>query len=93
MNQQHKCPWPFCAHMVDADLWGCRTHWFNIPPLLRQALWRAYRPGQTARTASDDYRAAAASIDTWIALYLQTKSQPGAPAHSKPRKHQRDLPL
>ena len=24
----------------------CRWHWYIVPRLLREAVWRAYRPGQ-----------------------------------------------
>lgn len=85
MNQQHTCPWPFCTARVDADLWGCKKHWYMIPPSLRRALWEAYRPGQTAANASDDYRTAALTIDNWIALHMTT----GAPIEPPPPPRRR----
>lgn len=72
MMNQHKCPWPLCAARVDADLWGCKRHWYLLPPALRRALWEAYVPGQSMATASAAYLAAASAIDTWVRLYFQT---------------------
>lgn len=99
--QQHRCPWPFCVAHVDADLWGCKQHWYALPPVLRKALWLAYRPGQSIATASPEYLAASEAIDTWIRLYFQTKwpappeRPPGRPpgVPRKPRPPQGDLPL
>lgn len=95
MSQQHNCPWPFCSARVDADLWGCKQHWYRVPPNLRRALWEAYRPGQSVATASDEYRAAAAAIDTWVRLYFQTHGLlPVAnDKGGRPRKPQGTLPL
>lgn len=96
---QHKCPWPFCTARVDADLWGCRSHWFTIPPELRKALWAAYKRGQTLATASKAYLDASAAIDTWIALHLQTKgvqlgeTRKGPRARQVEKPPQGDLPL
>jgi hypothetical protein len=64
--------------------------------VLRKALWEAYRPGQTAATASDEYRAAALNIETWVRLYFQTVGVSfGGPKIGRPAKSQRqgDLPL
>lgn len=89
MNTQHKCPWPLCVARVDADLWGCKQHWYMIPPALRRALWEAYRPGQSIATASREYLDAAAAITQWVALYFSTvapaigPNKPGRPP-SKP---------
>lgn len=83
----HRCPWPQCAAYVEPDLWGCKQHWFAIPPTLRRRLWQAYRKGQTIATASDDYREAAADVDAWIQQFTQTGTRPPTPAK------QGDLPL
>lgn len=71
----HRCPWPGCPVRVDPDLWGCKSHWFSIPPALRTALWKAYRRGQTAGTASPEYREAAAAIDAWIKAHIEGGGQ------------------
>lgn len=94
MSTQHRCPWPLCVARVDADLWGCKRHWYLLPPELRRALWEAYRPGQSVSTASREYLDAAAAIDTWVALYFQTISPSITPINKggRPRK-QRTLPL
>ncbi len=94
MSTQHKCPWPLCVARVDADLWGCKRHWYLIPPPLRRALWEAYRPGQSAATASPEYLAAAGAIDTWVRLYFQSVAPSiGEAKVGRPRKAQRRLPL
>jgi len=41
----HRCPWPGCQRWVTASQWGCRDHWFALPPTLRRAIGRAYREG------------------------------------------------
>jgi hypothetical protein len=27
-------------------MFACRAHWFALPPKIRSAIWREYRPGQ-----------------------------------------------
>lgn len=97
MTTQHKCPWPLCTMRVDADLWGCKRHWYLIPPALRRALWEAYRPGQSVATQSDEYRAAAAAIDSWAKLYFQSVApeitEPKIGRPPKQPRPQKDLPL
>jgi hypothetical protein len=39
----------------------CRAHWYQLPGDIRAAVLAAYRPGQTALTASADYWVARAS--------------------------------
>jgi hypothetical protein len=48
-------------------MWGCRTHWFQLPKRLRDAIWRTYSPGQEIRmNPSRDYIAVADEVQRWI---------------------------
>ena len=37
----------------------CRAHWSMVDPAVQREVWRTYRPGQTALTASAEWRRAA----------------------------------
>lgn len=45
-TRPHTCHWPGCRRQVSPALWGCRAHWGQLPRVIRQAIWEAYRPGQ-----------------------------------------------
>lgn len=63
----HTCHWPGCTAVVPPAMWGCKPHWFAIPPLLRARLWAAYRPGQeVTKTPSLSYIVAAREVQEWI---------------------------
>ena len=48
-------------------MWGCRKHWFALPPKIRSAIWRVYRPGQEIdKEPSLEYLAAATRAQEWI---------------------------
>lgn len=66
-TRKHRCRWPGCPHLVASKLWGCRRHWFLLPARIRNAIWRAYRPGQeeTGRI-SDEYVEAAEAAQDYI---------------------------
>jgi len=56
----HHCHWPGCTKLVEPKLWGCRRHWYALPPLLRHEIWLHYRPGQEVdKRPSAQYLAAA----------------------------------
>jgi len=42
----HTCHAPHCTRQVPPHMFACRTHWFALPPKIRSAIWREYRPGQ-----------------------------------------------
>ena len=42
----HTCHWPGCTVEVPPRLWGCKTHWFRLPGLIRASIYATYRPGQ-----------------------------------------------
>lgn len=62
----HFCGWPNCRERVPAKLWGCRTHWYCLPSLLRYRLLHTYVPGQAMADWSDDYRRAHEAAQQWI---------------------------
>jgi hypothetical protein len=67
-TRSHECHWPGCGKQVPPAMWGCREHWFKLPKPLRDAIWRAYRPGQEKDMhPSADYIEAAEKAQKWIA--------------------------
>ena len=63
----HRCHWPGCPTLCAPRLWGCAPHWYQLPMRLREALWRAYRPGQEIdKRPSPQYIIAATDIQEWI---------------------------
>lgn len=63
----HTCHWPGCHVQVPPAMWGCKTHWFRLPQHLRNAIWRAYSPGQEERMdPSDEYIEVALEVQRWI---------------------------
>lgn len=65
---KHRCHWPGCEALVPPAAWGCRPHWFRLPPALRNEVWRAYRPGQEdSKTPSRAYVEVARKVQEWIA--------------------------
>lgn len=67
-TRQHHCHWPGCTRQVPPARFACRPHWYSLPIDLRNAIWKAYRPGQerTGRP-SPEYIAAARAVQEWIA--------------------------
>ena len=37
-TRAHTCHWPGCAEQMPPALWGCATHWRQIPADLQQKL-------------------------------------------------------
>lgn len=51
-------------------MWGCKTHWYNLPKFLRDEVWKAYVPGQEiSKTPSSEYLAVAFLVQLWIGEY------------------------
>jgi hypothetical protein len=66
-DKSHACHWPGCGKSVKPAVWGCRFHWFKLPKTIRDAIWRAYRPGQEIRKdPSSEYIKAAKAAQDWI---------------------------
>jgi hypothetical protein len=64
----HHCHWPGCDKLVAPAAWGCKPHWYKLPPDLRRRIWRAFRPGQEqTKTPSPEYVAVARETQEWIA--------------------------
>jgi hypothetical protein len=75
-TRNHHCHWPGCERQVPPAVWGCRPHWYALPEDLRNAIWRAYAPGQEVKgTPSADYIAAARAVQEWI----KANQPPAAP--------------
>lgn len=67
-TRRHGCHWPGCDAQVPPAMWGCRRHWFRLPPAIRNRIWRAYRVGQEQDgRPSAEYIAAAREAQAWIA--------------------------
>jgi hypothetical protein len=66
-TREHACHWPGCTKQVPPAMWGCKEHWFMLPKHLRDAIWRAYVPGQEATgEVSRGYFRAADDAQRWI---------------------------
>jgi hypothetical protein len=66
-TRKHHCHWPGCEKQCPPAMWGCKPHWFALPKHLRDAIWRAYRPGQEVNgTPSREYVAVAREVQQWI---------------------------
>jgi len=63
----HTCHWPGCPVEVAPHFWGCRRHWFMLPPPIRCDIWLYYRKGQeVTKDPSDAYIRATARAREWI---------------------------
>lgn len=81
-SREHYCHWPGCNRQVKPAMWGCKEHWFKLPPKLRYAIWAAYRPGQEKdMRPSKKYLEVAHEAQIWIYNYL--KEQKNGTAKSK----------
>lgn len=66
--RKHTCHWPGCPKEVTPALWGCQYHWYRLPKLLRDAIWKEYRPGQEVdKKPSIRYLVVATLVQGWIA--------------------------
>lgn len=66
-TRRHHCHWPGCEEQVPPAKWGCRKHWYKLPPRIRNAIWRAYRAGQEEDgRPSRAYIDAAQAAQAWI---------------------------
>src|SRR5262245_36010814 len=66
-TRNHHCHWPGCERQVPPAMWGCKAHWYALPPNLRRKIWATVRSGQeTNWTPSREYVAAALVVQAWI---------------------------
>lgn len=50
-------------------MWGCKSHWFRLPKVIRDRIWATYRPGQEiSKTPSKAYLIVAGGAQKWIEL-------------------------
>ena len=67
-TRRHSCHWPGCETQVPPALWGCKTHWFQLPSRLRNRVWATYKPGQEIdMSPSREYVQVANEIQLWAA--------------------------
>lgn len=50
MGVLHKCFHPACDKQIDADLFGCRAHWYALPPDMRSRIWKTFREWKAKRS-------------------------------------------
>ena len=73
----HTCHWPGCGRTVPPKLWGCKDHWYQLPPALRARIWSTYRSGQEiSKTPSREYIEAARDVHAWIAAHPRPPAAP-----------------
>lgn len=66
-SRNHTCHWTGCTRQVPPSMWGCKSHWFQLPKPIRDKIWRAYRPGQESdQRPSRAYLEAAREAQDWI---------------------------
>lgn len=66
-TRNHTCHWPGCDKQVPPAMWGCKTHWFRLPKVLRDAVWATYEPGQESDLSpSSDYLDVVDRVQEWI---------------------------
>lgn len=71
-TRDHGCHWPGCDKQVPPAMWGCKQHWFQLPPMLRARIWATYRPGQeVTMTPSAEYVEVAKRVHEWIIRYKE----------------------
>ena len=87
--RKHHCHWPGCERKVPPAQWGCRPHWFKLPPDLRNRIWRAYQIGQEeSGRPSAAYIAVAREAQEWIAKHHAPDAEPRGRRRNEP-----ELPL
>lgn len=66
-TRRHVCHWPGCPRQVPPARWGCRDHWYMLPPHLRAKIWAAYQIGQEeTANPSRTYVEVALEVQEWI---------------------------
>lgn len=73
----HHCHWPGCKTPTKPAEYACRGHWFTWPKPIRDAIWKAYRPGQERdKRPSTVYIAASNEATEWARRYEHAKRAP-----------------
>lgn len=64
----HHCHATGCTARVPPEMFMCRRHWFMLPKLMRDDVWRTYRAGQCNDWAiSHSYADAARAAIRYVA--------------------------
>jgi hypothetical protein len=74
----HHCHWPGCDRKVHPAVWGCKQHWYMLPPRLRGKIWVNFEPGQeVAKNPKTNYIETAREVREWIyENYPETRPRP-----------------
>ena len=65
---RHTCHATGCQEFVPREMWGCRKHWFMLPKIMRNQIWRYYQSGQEQTgEPSKLYLLAARDAVIWVA--------------------------
>lgn len=64
----HTCHATECEVNVPPEMFMCRKHWFSLPKIMRNKIWRYYRQGQCEDwSISKEYSEAAKECVRYIA--------------------------
>jgi len=65
----HACHAQGCSVQVPRKIFMCRKHWYQLPKDIRDAVWKAYRPGQEqdGRPSPEYVKVARAAVEWLIA--------------------------
>lgn len=75
-TRPHACHWPGCDAQCPPAMWGCKAHWFTLPKVIRDRIWRAYSAGQEERMdPSREYIEAARAAEKWCVEYIEAKAK------------------
>ena len=67
-------------------MWGCRAHWFTLPPTIRSAIWATYKQGQeVTKTPSAAYLEVAKYAHKWAIAHQKEDTK--AEEEAKGRIH------
>lgn len=71
-TSRHFCNWPGCRKTVKHEIWGCYTHWMQLPANLRAEIWRTYRAEiEQQGVPGPAYVKAAYKVQDWIKNHLR----------------------
>jgi hypothetical protein len=76
----HPCTAKGCFTMVPPEHLMCPPHWGMVPGPLKTRVWAAYRPGQTAGSASPEWHIAA---DDAAAAVARLERKDGTPRQGR----------
>jgi hypothetical protein len=80
--ERTQCRRPGCGRYATQANWGCRSHWFELPPDLRARIWQAaVRDRGPDGQLGKAWQAAADEAERWIA---EQGAKPPAPDRRQP---------